>query len=122
MPIRSRLAASSGSKPCCPAASSRSRIDSGSQFARPPSDLLLVEEEIAREITDALKLSVAPAVRRRLQRLATASASALELYLKGRYFWNKRSQEALQKAADFFERAIADDPDFALAHAGLADS
>lgn len=95
---------------------------SGSQFARPPSDLLVVEEEIAREITDALKLSVAPAVRRRLQRAATASASALELYLKGRHFWNKRSQEALQKAADFFERAIADDPDFALAHAGLADS
>src|SRR5439155_9364916 len=94
----------------------------GSQFTRPLSDLLLVEEEIAREITEALKLSMATTVRRRLQRPAPASASALELYLKGRYFWNKRSQDALQKAADFFERAIADDPNFALAHAGLADS
>ena len=94
----------------------------GSQFARPPSDLLLVEEEIAREITDALKLSVAPPCAAGCSGRRPASASALELYLKGRYFWNKRSQEALQKAADFFERAIADDPDFALAHAGLADS
>jgi len=94
----------------------------GSQFTRPLSDLLLVEEEIAREITEALKLSMATTVRRRLQRPAPASASALELYLKGRYFWNKRSQDALQKAADFFERAIAEDPNFALAHAGLADS
>ena len=94
----------------------------GSQFTRPPSDLLLVEEEIAREITAALKLNMATAVRRRLRRPAPASASALDLYLKGRYFWNKRSQDALQKAADFFERAIADDPNFALAHSGLADS
>ena len=94
----------------------------GSQFTRPPSDLLVVEEEIADEITEALKLSMATAVRRRLHRPAPASASALELYLKGRYFWNKRSQDALQKAADFFERAIAEDPDFALAHSGLADS
>jgi serine/threonine-protein kinase len=93
----------------------------GSQFTRPPSDLLIVEEEIAREITEALKLNMATAVRRRLQRPAPASASALELYLKGRYFCNKRSQDALQKAADFFERAIADDPGFALAHSGLAD-
>jgi serine/threonine-protein kinase len=94
----------------------------GSQFTRPASDLLQVEEEIASEITEALKLSMATAVRRRLHRPAPASASALELYLKGRYFWNKRSQNALQKAADFFERAIADDPDFAPAHSGLADS
>ena len=94
----------------------------GSQFTRPPSDLLLVEEEIAREITEALKLNMATAVRRRLRRSAPASASALDLYLKGRYFWNKRSQDGLQKAADFFERAIADDPNFALAHSGLADS
>ena len=94
----------------------------GSQFTRPPADLLLVEEEIASEITEALKLSIATAVRRRLRRPAPASASALELYLKGRYFWNKRSPDALQKSADFFERAIADDPGFALAHSGLADS
>ena len=94
----------------------------GSQFTRPPSDLLLVEEEIAGDITEALKLSMATAVRRRLRRAAPASASALDLYLKGRYFWNKRSQDALQKAAEFFERAIADDPNFAPAHSGLADS
>ena len=94
----------------------------GSQFTRPPSDLLLVEEEIAREIIEALKLSMATTVRRRLHRPAPASASALDLYLKGRYFWNKRSQDALQKAADFFERAIADDPGFAPAHSGVADS
>jgi eukaryotic-like serine/threonine-protein kinase len=94
----------------------------GSQFTRAPSDLLLVEEEIAREVSDALKLSMATAVRRRLRRSAPASASALELYLKGRYFWHKRSQDALRTAADFFERAIADDPNFAPAHSGLADS
>ena len=124
------------SRPCYPDGSSRSRIGSciaveladagdgsrmwGSQFTRPPADLLLVEEEIASEITEALKLSIATAVRRPLRRPAPASASALELYLKGRYFWNKRSPEALQKSADFFELAIADDPCFALAHSGLA--
>jgi serine/threonine-protein kinase len=84
--------------------------------------LLLVEEDISREITEALKLSLSPAERRRLQRPATANASAIELYLKGRYFWNKRSQDALQKAADFFDRAIGADPGFALAHTGLADT
>ena len=94
----------------------------GSQFTRPPSDLLVVEEEIAGEITDALKVDITPAVRKRLQRPGPATGSAVELYLKGRYFWNKRSQDALQKAADFFERAIADDANFALAHSGLADA
>jgi tetratricopeptide (TPR) repeat protein len=60
--------------------------------------------------------------RYRLTSRATVSAEVYEFYLKGRYFWNKRTDSSLRQAVAFYERAIGLDPDFALAHAGLADA
>ena len=78
-----------------------------------------VEDELARAIVLALKPKLVPD--RALVEPATVSTEAHDLYLKGRYLWNQRSLEGLTKAKAFFERAIALDPNYALAHSGLAD-
>src|SRR6185295_17158870 len=57
-----------------------------------------------------------------ISRRYTDNVEAYQLYLKGRYFWNKRTEEGLNKSLEYFAQAIAKDPKFALAHAGLADS
>jgi serine/threonine-protein kinase len=69
-----------------------------------------------------LRVRLTPAERQRIVRAPTVSATAYQLYLKGRYYLNQRSTTALDKARDLFEQAIAADPGYALAHAGLADS
>jgi len=94
----------------------------GAQFSRGPSDIFSIQEEIAREITDHLRVRLTPAQRQRLVRGPKANATAYELYLKGRYYLNQRSPSAIDKARDHFEQAIAADPAYAPAHAGLADS
>jgi TolB-like protein/DNA-binding winged helix-turn-helix (wHTH) protein/Flp pilus assembly protein TadD len=92
----------------------------GEQYERKMSDLLEIQREIAREITEKLKLKVSgdengPA------KHYTESNEAYQLYLKGRFFWNKRTAEALRKSVEYFNQAIDKDPHFALAYAGLAD-
>jgi tetratricopeptide (TPR) repeat protein len=87
------------------------------------SDMLTVQDEIARVIVDALRATSlgegeAPAPRRR----STASAHAYALYLKGRHAWNRRSSEGIADAVRAFEQAIAIDPEYAPAYAGLADA
>ena len=94
----------------------------GAQFSRRPSDIFTIQEEISREITEHLRVRLTPAERKRLVRGPTVSATAYQLYLKGRYYLNQRSPGAVEKARDLFEQAIAADPGYALAHAGLADS
>ena len=94
----------------------------GAQFSRRPSDIFTIQEEISREITEHLRVRLTPAERQRLVRGPTVSATAYQLYLKGRYYLNQRSPGAVDKARDLFEQAIAADPGYALAHAGLADS
>jgi serine/threonine-protein kinase len=94
----------------------------GGQFSRRPSDIITIQEEISREITEHLRIRLTPAQRQRLVRGPTVSAAGYELYLKGRYYLNQRSPGALEKARELFEQAIAADPGYALAHAGLADS
>lgn len=105
----------------------------GEKYKRRMSDLLSVQEEIARDITERL--------RRRLQRQGdsssrdaasssatprepkryTANPEAFRAYLRGRYFWNRRNEEGFRKAIEHFEQAIQIDPGYALAYAGLAD-
>jgi len=94
----------------------------GAQFNRRLSDIFTIQEELSREITEHLRVKLTPAERQRLVRAPTVSASAYQLYLKGRYYLNQRSPDAVAKARDLFEQAIAADPGYALAHAGLADS
>ena len=78
-----------------------------------------LEDELARAIVQALKPRLLPAAA--LVQQTTSSTEAHDLYLKGRYFWNQRSGESFAKATMLFEKAIALDPTYALAHSGLAD-
>jgi serine/threonine-protein kinase len=98
-----------------------SRLLWGEQYERKLSELLIVQREIAREIVEVLKLKVS-GEEPGLAKHYTESNEAYQLYLKGRFYWNQRSEEGLQKALDYFQQAIARDPNFALAYSGLADT
>lgn len=81
-----------------------------------------IQEEIARAIVDALQLRLAPVERARLRASATSNAEARDYYLKGRYFGHRNTKGDLLKCIDHLERAVALDPAYALAHAGLSDA
>jgi tetratricopeptide (TPR) repeat protein len=85
-------------------------------------DIFAIEEEISQEITENLRLKLTGAQKKQLAQRYTENTEAYQLYLKGRYHWNKRTQEGITKGVEFFDKAIALDPNYALAYAGLADS
>ena len=96
------------------------------QYDRELSGLLSLQGEIAQEIADEVQLTLATgrkvfASNRKLP-AAPNSYEAYDLYLKGRYFWNKRTREGFQQAAAYFQQSIAKDPNYARAYAGLADT
>jgi len=93
----------------------------GEQYERPMSELLQTQREIAREIVDKLKLKVS-GEEKGLAKHYTESNEAYQLYLKGRFYWNKRTAEAFNKSLQYYNQAIEKDPNFALAYAGLADT
>jgi serine/threonine-protein kinase len=93
----------------------------GEQYDRKMSELLQTQREIAREIVDKLKLKVS-GEEKGLAKHYTESNEAYQLYLKGRFYWNKRNADALRKSVEYFNQAIEKDPNFALAYAGLADA
>jgi TolB-like protein/DNA-binding winged helix-turn-helix (wHTH) protein/Tfp pilus assembly protein PilF len=95
------------------------------QYDRELSDLLAVQGEIAQQIAQEIPVRLelpASAPPSHPSPLAARQYQAYDLYLKGRYFWNKRTPQGLQQAIDYFQQAIAKDPDNAHAYAGLADS
>ena len=93
----------------------------GAQYNRKLADILTVQEEIATEISDKLRLRLTGAEQKRLNKRYTENAEAYKLYIKGRHYWNQRTAEGLKKGIQFFNQAIEQDPDFALPYAGLAD-
>jgi TolB-like protein/Tfp pilus assembly protein PilF len=93
----------------------------GRRYNRKLADILAVQEDIAREITDKLRLRLESEEEKRLTGHFTENPEAYQLYLKGRYYWNKRTSDGIQKAIEYFQAAIAKDPLYALAYAGLAD-
>jgi eukaryotic-like serine/threonine-protein kinase len=94
----------------------------GGEYSRKLSDILRVQDEIAKEISGGLRLKLSTEQEKRLSKHDTENMAAYESYLKGRFYWNKRNLEALRKGIDYFQRAVDTDPDYALAYAGLADS
>lgn len=94
----------------------------GRQYNRKSQDILSVQDEIAQDISERLRLSPTLQEKKRLTKRHTQDTEAYHLYLKGRYCWNKRTSEDIKRAIEFFKRAIERDPNFALAHAGMADS
>jgi len=93
----------------------------GQQFSRRPSEIFGLQEEIAREMTTALRLRLTNEEQKHLVRSYTPNAEAYQDYLRGRYFWQKTGL-GLNKGAEYFQQAIAKDPQYALAYDGLADS
>jgi len=93
----------------------------GEQFQRKMSDLLATQSEIASAIADKLQLRLSGNDSQGMAKQITSNNEAYQLYLQGRYFWNKRNSENLKKASELFTAATQKDPNFALAYAGLAD-
>jgi DNA-binding winged helix-turn-helix (wHTH) protein/TolB-like protein/thioredoxin-like negative regulator of GroEL len=85
------------------------------------TDLLAVQDSISEQVTRALALSLTGSQKQQLTRHYTENTEAYQLYLKGRYFWNKRSREGYRQAIGYFKQAIEQDPAYALAYAGIAD-
>jgi len=94
----------------------------GDQYNRKTSDILSVQEEISRRIFEKLRVKLSGAEEERLTKRHTTSTEAYQTYLMGRYHWNKRTQEGIERGIEYFKQAIALDPNYALAYAGLADS
>ena len=90
-------------------------------YDRKLTDIFAVESEIAKNVAENLKARLNVRAEEVLAARPTENPAAHELYLKGRYFWNRRNTASLRKAADYFQQAIDLDPNYALAYAGLAD-
>jgi len=91
-------------------------------FDRKLTDIFAVESEIAKTIADTLQAKLTGSEKTSITKIPTADPEAYELYLKGKYFWNKRTAADLRKSIDYFNQAIAKDPKYALAYAGLAQA
>ncbi len=94
----------------------------GGQYNRKPEDVFALQDDLSREISEKLRLQLTGEERQRLTKRYTEDSEAYRLYLKGRYHWNKRSPEGLQKAVEYFQQALDKDPAYSLAYAGLADT
>ena len=84
-------------------------------------DILTLQSHVASAIVNEIRVKLTPEDQVRLASTRPVSTQSYENYLKGRYYWNKRSQEGLTKAIDYFQVAVEKDPNYALAYAGLAD-
>src|SRR2546425_3121202 len=94
----------------------------GEQYTQKVSDLMSMQRAIANQITSNLRLKLSDPEQSRVAKHPTENADAYQLYLKGRYHWNKRTGESLEKSVDYFNQAIEKDPNYALAYVGLADA
>jgi serine/threonine protein kinase/TolB-like protein len=94
----------------------------GDRFDRKPSDALALQQEISRDIADTLKLKLTGDEQRKLVKPYTDSPDAYQLYLRGRYFVEKRTLADIQKGIEYFEKAVVEDPRYARAYAGLAEA
>jgi serine/threonine protein kinase/Tfp pilus assembly protein PilF len=94
----------------------------GEQFRQSTQDLLTVQQEIAWQISEALRLKLTGAQKKKLRKRATVHPEAYQEYLRGRYHWNNFSPDSLRRAREHFERAVELDPTYALAYAGLGDA
>ena len=94
----------------------------GERYNRKLADIFSVQEEIARQITDRMRFHLTGEEQKRVTKRYTDNIEAYQLYLKGRYHTERRGQEGVKKAIEYFNQAIAKDPNYALAYAGLADA
>jgi TolB-like protein/Tfp pilus assembly protein PilF len=94
----------------------------GNKYERKPADLVSLQSEIARDVSAKLKSKLTSADAAKVERNYTTNADAYQLYLKGKFSWNKRTGESLKQAVEFYDQAIEKDPNYALAYSGLAET
>lgn len=102
------------------------RVSDGSvlwsnEFSGKFAEIFAFQDDIASQVSRALTLNLNGDERRHLRKHYTKDTEAYQLYLRGRYFWNRRTPDSIAKAINFFQQAVAKDPSFALAYSGLAD-
>ncbi len=91
-------------------------------FEQTPQQFFALEDAVADRIAEAIAPHLSAKEKERLARAYTQNRKAYQLYLEGRYFWNRRTEDGLRRSIDYFRGAIAEDPNYALAYAGLADA
>lgn len=91
-------------------------------YERDLSDILVVQNEMARAVAREIKIVVTPTEKALLARSRPTNPEAYQMYLKGRHFWKKRTEEDIKRSIEYFQQAINIDPTYALAYAGLADA
>jgi len=94
----------------------------GQEYERKLADVLAVKQALVREVTEKLRLKLTGEQQQRLTQRDTTNPEAYQFYLRGRYYWNKRTAENLRKAMEQFQQAADRDPNYALAYVGLSDS
>jgi len=92
------------------------------RYDRQQSDLVTLQSEIARDVSSKLQSKLSGTEVAKVEKTYTANPEAYQLYLKGRFYWNKRTGESLKQSVDFYSQAIAKDPNYALAYSGLSES
>ncbi len=85
------------------------------------SDIFAVQDSISEDVADELALKMTSQERALLSKRYTANTEAYELYLKGNFFWDKRTREATKRAIEYYQQALDRDPSYALAYAGIVD-
>jgi serine/threonine protein kinase/tetratricopeptide (TPR) repeat protein len=94
----------------------------GEQYNRPLADVFALQQDIARDISEKLRLRLGQQQQIQLGQGSTQNPEAYQLYLQGRFFWNRRNSESLKRSIDYFQQALQKDPTYALAWVGLADA
>ena len=92
------------------------------QYEGAPTKVFSIQNEIAKTIAERLQAKLSPSEKLEVERAPTTDLAAFDLYLRGRYFWNKRSTQGLERSIEYFKAAIQRDPSFVLAYVGLAES
>src|SRR5713101_5288400 len=98
------------------------RVMWSKQYRCKLADVPNIQAEITQDITDNLKMNLSGAQKSRVAQRPTENGEAYQLYLRGRFYWNKRTAESVTKSTGYFQQAIDRDPNYALAYSGLADS
>jgi TolB-like protein/Flp pilus assembly protein TadD/predicted Ser/Thr protein kinase len=93
----------------------------GQRYNRKLADVFALQDDLAKEMTTALRMRLTGEDEKRMAKSDTANPEAYQDYLKGRFWWNKRTEEGLNRGVEYFQQAIAQDPTYAVAYSGLAD-
>jgi eukaryotic-like serine/threonine-protein kinase len=93
----------------------------GDQYNRKQADLISLQSEISRDVVSKLRAKLTGSEQQKVTNNHTQNPEAYQLYLQGRFFWNKRTVQGIQKSIEYFQKAIEKDPNYALGYAGLSD-